>query len=183
MNAKVKTNDGDWTSPVVCPEQRVEPDWMDYNGHLNMAFYHVLFDRALDHVYDLLGIGADYARHGGGSCFTLEVHVNYLNEMVQGDPVRITFQLLDSDSKRLHFYEEMFHAETGELAATSEQLALHVDMESRRSAPFPEEIQARIERLMRAHAELPTPERVGRRMGIRRAADVSAGATGSTSGP
>jgi acyl-CoA thioester hydrolase len=169
LTAAKNTNDGDWASPVTCPEQRVEPAWIDYNGHLNMAFYHVLFDRALDHVYDLLGVGADYTRSGAGSCFTLEVHVNYLNELVQGDPVHITFQLLDHDSKRLHFYEEMFHGRTGELAATSEQLALHVDMGSRRSAPFPERIQNRIERLMRAHTQLPTPERVGQRMGIRRA--------------
>jgi len=158
-----------WESPIVCPEQHVEPDWIDYNGHLNMAFYHVMFDRALDHVYDLLGIGADYVRDAGGSCFTLEVHVNYLSELVEGDPVRITLQLIDRDAKRLHFYEEMFHAGTNELAATSEQLALHVDMQTRRSAPFPDTILSRVDRLMSAHASLPMPERVGQRMGIRRA--------------
>ena len=157
-----------WQAPVTCPRQQVEKEWIDYNGHLNMAFYHVLFDRAVDHLYDLLGVGAEYVAAGGGSCFTLEVHVAYLSELVAGDPVSVTLQLLDHDEKRLHYYEEMFHAETGELVATSEQLALHVDMNERRSAPFPEDISSRIETLMDSHSALPTPERVGHTIGIRR---------------
>ena len=157
-----------YPAPIVCPIQTVLEDWIDYNGHLNLAFYHVLFDRGVDHVYDLLGIGADYVASAGGSCFTVEVHVNYLSELMRDDPVRISFQLLDHDAKRLHYYEEMFHAESGELTATSEHLALHVDMTTRRSAPFPDHLLERIEALAAAHASLPKPERVGQIMGIRR---------------
>ncbi len=153
---------------IICPEQRVETAWIDYNGHMNMAFYNLAFDRALDHVYDELGIGADYVRNGGGSCFTAEIHVNYLQELMQDDPIRITFQLLDCDTKRLHFFESMYHATEGYLAATSEQMALHVDMATRRTAPFPEPIQQAIERLMTTHRDLPRPPQVGRTMGIRR---------------
>lgn len=160
--------DVEFESPIVCPLQRVEEAWIDYNGHLNMAFYHLIFDRALDHVYDRLGVGADYVAAGGGSCFTLEVHVNYTQELMQGDPVSVTFQLLDRDPKRLHFFEHMYHAEQGYLAATSEQLALHVDMASRRAAPFPDDAMARIDRLMSLHEGLARPEQAGRAMGIRR---------------
>lgn len=157
-----------WESPITCPLKTVDKDWIDYNGHLNMAYYNVLFDRALDHVYDLLGIGVAYASSGQGSCFTLEVHVNYLSELVLDDPVQINFQLLDHDAKRLHIFEQMFHAESGELAATSEQLALHVDMTTRRSAPFPQSVMPDIEALALAHAELEVPEYVGRVIGIRK---------------
>ena len=153
---------------IVCPEQRVEASWIDYNGHMNMAFYNVAFDRALDHVYDQLGIGADYVAEGGGSCFTVEVHVNYLQELLLDDPIRVEFQLLDRDAKRLHFFEHMYHAEQGYLAATSEQLALHVDMASRRAAPFPADAAARIDALFERHAGLPRPELAGRSIGIRR---------------
>lgn len=153
---------------VVCPEQRVEAAWIDYNGHMNMAFYNVAFDRALDHVYDLLGIGADYVAAGGGSCFTAEIHVNYLQELLLDDPIRVEFQLLDRDAKRLHFFEHMYHAEQGYLAATSEQLAIHVDMASRRAAPFPADAAARIDALFERHAALPRPELAGRTIGIRR---------------
>ena len=127
-------------TPIVCPQKIVDPAWIDYNGHMNMAYYNLIFDKCLDYVYDNIGIGAAYTQKAGGSCFTLEVHVNYLRELVLGDPVKVTFQLLDWDAKRLHYFEEMYHAEKGYLAATSEQLALHVDMESRRSAEFPDHI-------------------------------------------
>lgn len=154
-------------APIVCPLQRVEKGWIDYNGHLNMAFYHVIFDRALDHVYDRLGVGADYAAAGGGSCFTVEVHVAYLRELVDADPVVVHFQLLDFDAKRLHLFEHMYHADQGYLAATSEQLALHVDMESRRAGPFPDDVLTRIQRLFERHRALPRPEQAGRVIGIR----------------
>ena len=155
-------------TPIVCPQKTVDPAWIDYNGHMNMAYYNLIFDQAVDHVYDNIGIGVEYAQTAGGSCFTLEIHVNYLQELVLGDPVRVTFQLLDWDAKRLHYYEEMYHAEKGYLAATSEQLALHIDMESRSSAAFPEHIQEKLSRLMADHASLPRDERVGHVMGIRR---------------
>lgn len=157
-----------FSSPIICPPQTVEEAWIDYNGHMNMAFYHLLFDRALDHVYDLLGIGEHYVASSGGSCFTLEAHASYLRELVLGDPVRIDFQLLDADAKRLHFFEHMYHAQHGYLAATSEQLALHVDMASRRAAPFPDAVRQRIDALHAGHRALPRPERAGRTIGIRR---------------
>ncbi len=151
---------------VVCPVQQVEKGWIDYNGHMNMAFYHVLFDRALDHVYHLLGVDEAYVASGGGSCFTVEVHVCYLKELVLHDPVRVEYQLLDCDDKRLHVFAHMYHADEGYLAATSEQLAVHVDMQSRRSAPFPRPHLDRIAALYGRHRELPRPERAGRVMGI-----------------
>ena len=141
-------------TPVVCPPETVIEDWIDYNGHLNMAFYNVLFDHGVDHVYDHLGIGEAYTRSGAGSCFTMEVHVHYLNELSLGDEVEVHFRLLDFDHKRLHFFEELYHRKEGYLAATSEQLGMHVDMQSRRSAPFPEEALTKIEALYQAHERL-----------------------------
>jgi acyl-CoA thioester hydrolase len=155
-------------APIVCPGQSVEREWIDYNGHMNMAYYNLVFDRALDHVYDRLGIGADYVRTQGGSCFTAEIHVNYLQELLEGDPIRVTFQLLDWDAKRLHFFESMYHATEGYVAATSEQLALHVDMSTRRAAPLPDSVQQSLAELMAEHAELPRPAQAGRSIGIKR---------------
>jgi acyl-CoA thioester hydrolase len=155
-------------SPITCPELRVDEAWIDYNGHMNMAFYNLVFDKAVDHVYDGLEIGLEYVRSGGGSCFTAEIHVNYLSELVLNDPIRVTFQLLDWDAKRLHFFEQMYHAETGELAATSEQLALHVDMSERRASPFSEVAQEKIATLMAVHQDLDKPDQVGNVIGIRR---------------
>ncbi len=155
-------------SAIICPQTRVDQAWIDYNGHMNMAYYNVVFDQGVDHVYDQLGVGAQYAQTGGGSLFTMEVHLHYLNELSLDDPIEVRFQLLDADSKRLHFFEEMYHAEEGYLAATSEQLALHVDMASRRASPFPQHIQDRVDRLLEAHTALPRPAQVGHVIGIRR---------------
>jgi acyl-CoA thioester hydrolase len=154
------------TGLIVCPERRVEAAWIDYNGHMNMAYYHLVFDQALDVVFDDLGIGAAYVRTGQGSCFTVEVHVAYVQELKLDDPMRVTYQLLDWDDKRMHFFAEMYHAQEGYLAATSEQLSLHVDMQTRKAGPFPAAAQRQIGALMAAQRTLPWPTQVGHVMRI-----------------
>lgn len=88
-------------APIICPPAQVESDWIDYNGHMNMAFYNVVFDRGLDAIFDLLGVGEAYARTGG-SCFTVEAHVTYIQELNEHDPLRVEYQLLGYDTKRIH---------------------------------------------------------------------------------
>jgi acyl-CoA thioester hydrolase len=153
-------------APFVSSVMRVEPAWIDYNGHLNMAYYNVLFDRAVDEAFELLGCGVEYVNSRRHSCFTAEVHVRYLRELRAGDPVRVTFQLLDYDSKRMHYFEQLFHAEAGWVSATSENMSLHVDMAAGKSAPFPNEIVKCLARMKASHANLPRPEAVGRRIAM-----------------
>jgi len=153
-------------APFVSSVMRVEPTWIDYNGHLNMAYYNVLFDRAVDEAFELIGCGPDYVRARRHSCFTAEVHLRYLRELHAEDPVRVTFQLIDYDSKRMHYFEQLFHAADGWVAATSENMSLHVDMESKKTAPFPAEILRCLARMKAAHAKLPLPEAAGRRVAM-----------------
>jgi acyl-CoA thioester hydrolase len=153
-------------APFVSSVMRIEPQWIDYNGHLNMAYYNVLFDRAVDEAYELIGVGARYVADRRQSIFTAEVHVRYLRELRAGDPVRVTFQLLDYDAKRLHYFEQLFHAEGGWVSATSENLSLHVDMMSKKTAAFPHEVAARLAEMKASHALLPVPEAAGRRVGM-----------------
>jgi len=153
-------------APFVSSVMRVEPGWIDYNGHLNMAYYNVLFDRAVDEAFDLLGCGLAYLKATNHSTFTAEAHVRYLRELQSGDPVRVTFQLLDYDAKRIHYFEELRHAEDGWLSATSENMTLHVDMAARKTAPFPDAIIARLARMKAAHAKLAIPDGAGRRIAM-----------------
>ncbi|HLN36479.1 MAG TPA: thioesterase family protein [Xanthobacteraceae bacterium] len=153
-------------APFVSSVMRVEPGWIDYNGHLNMAYYNVLFDRAVDEVYELIGCGPAYLERTQHSTFTAEAHIRYLRELRAQDPVRVTFQLLDYDAKRLHYFEELHHAEEGWLSATSESMVLHVDMIAKKTAPFPDFIAARLARMKAAHAHLPVPEGAGRRIAM-----------------
>jgi acyl-CoA thioester hydrolase len=153
-------------APFVSSLMRVEPAWIDYNGHLNMAYYNVLFDRAVDEVFELLGCGLDYVRTRRHSCFTAETHVRYLRELKAEDPVRVTFQLLDYDHKRMHFFEHLLHANEGWVSATSENMSLHVDMEQKRTSPFPAAIASALGSMKAMHARLPYPQGAGRRIAM-----------------
>jgi len=161
-------------APFVGAIKTVEPDWIDFNGHFNMAYYAVLFDRTADEALELVGLGPDYVEKDQASYFTLEAHLTYARELASGDPVRVTLQLLDHDAKRIHYVQEMFHAEEGWLAATMEAICMHVDMRAKRSTPFPPEMLARIAAMHAAHQGLPVPSQVGRRIGIVRKAPAAA---------
>jgi acyl-CoA thioester hydrolase len=152
-------------APFVSSVMKVEPSWIDYNGHLNMAYYNVLFDRAVDEVFELLGCGVNYVKTGF-STFTAEVHVRYLRELHEGDPVRVAFQLLDYDAKRMHYFEQLFHAEEGWVSATSENMSLHVDMGAKKVSSFPPQVARCLSRMKAAHAQLPRPEAVGRNIAM-----------------
>jgi acyl-CoA thioester hydrolase len=154
-------------APFVSSTMEVIEDWIDYNGHLNMAYYNVIFDRCADEAFALLGMGPDYASQRKLTTYTAELHVCYVRELHLGHKVHSTFQLLDHDEKRFHFYQELLH-EDGWLAATAEVLTLHVDMSGPRVAPFPPDIWDRFEAMREAHSTLPRPERAGRSIGIRR---------------
>jgi acyl-CoA thioester hydrolase len=150
------------SAPFVSSVMRVEPAWIDYNGHLNMAYYNVLLDRCVDEVFELLGCGLAYVKERRHSWFTAEVHLRYLRELHANDPVKVTFQLLGYDDKRMHYFEQLLHAEEGWLSATSENMSLHVDMDEQRTAPVPEAITAALARMMQAHSALPRPAEAGR---------------------
>jgi acyl-CoA thioester hydrolase len=153
-------------APFLTSIMQVEPQWIDYNGHLNMAYYNVLFDRGIDQLWFELGIGPDYLKTRNGSTFTAECHVRYLREIHLGDPVRISVFLLEADDKRIHTFEELRHATEGWLSATAESMSLHVDMTARKTAPFPPDIAARIRAVAQAHSAVDRPEGVGRRIAM-----------------
>ncbi|HLL27095.1 MAG TPA: thioesterase family protein [Xanthobacteraceae bacterium] len=154
-------------APFVSTVMTVDSAWIDYNGHLNMAYYNVLIDRAVDEAFFLVGLGPDYARNRGASFFTAEAHVRYLRELKAGDPVRVALRLIDYDEKRLHLYAELHHAAEGWISATSEQLALHVDLKTKKVAPFPDDVLERLASMKSAHGTLPPPSALGRAIGMR----------------
>ena len=125
-----------FAAPFVSTVMRIEPPWIDYNGHLNVAYYHVLFDRAVDEVYELIGLGPAYLERHQHSTMVVEAHVRYLRELKLEDPVRVSVQLIDYDAKRIHLFEELKHATAGWVSATSENMTLSVDMTTKKVAPF-----------------------------------------------
>lgn len=147
-------------------EGAVLPEWIDANGHMNLAYYVVLFDQATDLLYDALGVGQAYRDATGNSTFTAETHTLYERELLLGERVRVVPHLLGVDAKRLHYFHEMFHAESGHRVAAQELIALHIDLSTRRVAPFPDEVRASIEAAVRAQRNQPLPTGVGRRIAM-----------------
>jgi acyl-CoA thioester hydrolase len=154
------------SAPFLTTVMQIEPGWIDYNGHLNMAYYNVLFDRGIDQLWLAFGIGPDYLKTRNGSTFTAECHVRYLREIHLGDPVQVSIHVIAADEKRIHTFEELRHATEGWISATSENMTLHVDMATRKTAPFPPDIAARIDAVQRAHAAVPRPDGLGRRIAM-----------------
>ena len=153
-------------SPFRDKPRKVLPQWADYNGHLNMAYYNVLFDECCDDAFRLVGLGPDYVKQANCSYFSLEAQVNYLRELAIGDEVSITLQLHDWDAKRIHYFLHMYHAKQGWLAATMESLAAHVDMSIRKTTPWPDDIRKNISAMYEAHKDLPVPKQLGHTIGI-----------------
>ncbi|MHA6263922.1 thioesterase family protein [Arenibacterium sp. CAU 1754] len=152
-------------APFMSSPMAVEPEWIDYNGHLNMAFYSVLFDRGVDQVWDTFGLGPDYSKARGMTTYNAEFHIRYIRELHQGDRVRSSFHIVACDAKRIHSFQELYH-EDGWLAATGESLFLSIDQSGPRVAPFPGDVMDRINAMAAEHSALPLPEGVGRKIGL-----------------
>ncbi|KRS12827.1 thioesterase [Roseovarius atlanticus] len=155
--------------PLMSSLHAVEADWIDYNQHMNMGYYTVLFDRTADEAYAEIGFGPDYRAASGCTTYAAEFHVRYLRELKLGDRVRASFRILDHDEKRFHSYQELMR-EDGTLVATGEGIALHVDQSGPKVVPMPDKVLSRLRRVAEAHKALPRPETAGRGMGLRRGA-------------
>lgn len=161
-------HDGPYAAPLALPGGRVEPGWIDYNGHMNVAYYALAFDRAVDRLLeDHLGLGETRVRNAGQGPYVLQSTICYLGELLEGEAFDFTALLVDCDAKRLHLFLEMRNA-GGAVAATSEQLLMNVDLGARRAAPYPDWAQARAARMLADHAAAARPPQLGQALGIRR---------------
>ena len=165
----------DRNAPLALHSGTVLPEYIDYNQHMNLAYYVLIFDQATDELFDYIGLGRDYRMRELGTAFTLETHTLYLRELKLGAPVCISTQLLDIDSKRIHYFHRMYHKDEGYLAATQELLSMHVDAVTRRGSPLPESIRMIVEDLLEGHRRLDPPEQAGQVIGIRRRGSTNQG--------
>ena len=145
---------------------RVLPEWIDYNGHLNLAYYIVAFDQGVDKAFERIGIGLDYRKQDELGTFAAETHTLYEREVKEGDPLRVVCHVLAVDDKRMHMFLEMFHAEEGFRAAAQEIMYLHVDLKIRRVAPWRADVRKKIDALAAYCAQFPVPAGVGRRIAM-----------------
>jgi acyl-CoA thioester hydrolase len=121
----------------------VRPDWIDYNGHMQDAFYGLIFSYAVDAFQDAVGFDAAYRARTGCTIYLLEDHKRFLKEVHPGATVHVETILLDFDEKRFHLWSEMYDGTA--LVAVSEMMELHVQRApTPRAAPIPAKILARL---------------------------------------
>ena len=153
-------------APLDTHRSTVLPEWVDWNGHMNVAFYVTAFDQASGAFMRNMGLGRRYVDGKLGMTFVLETHVTYDREMREGAPMRFTTQLLDATPSASISSTRCIHAEQGYLAATNETIVMNIDYATRRSGALAGAGGRAAGRSGQAHAVLPRPAKAGRVMGL-----------------
>ena len=162
----------DVSAPIAAPlclhQPRVLPQWVDYNGHMSESCFLLVFGDNSDAYFRYIGIDESYRDVEHKSFYTVQTHIHNIREVAEGQPLRLTLQVLDMDEKRMHIFHGMYHGTEGYLLATCEQMLVHVNMRQGRAAPMPNDVYQRVAAVHLAHSALPRPAQAGQPMGIRR---------------
>jgi acyl-CoA thioester hydrolase len=124
---------------VHIANQIIKKEWTDYNNHMNMAYYVLVFDQIWEIILEKFKMGEQSAKSTKMSTMVVETHTTYNNEVKEGDEVEINLTFFDHDKKRLHFKMEMIEKSSKKLSATLEMLSLYIDLDKRRVTEFEDE--------------------------------------------
>jgi acyl-CoA thioester hydrolase len=148
----------------------VDHAWVDYNGHLNDAYYMVIFSYATDGLMAQIGLDAAGRAATGHTMYTLEIHLNYVQEVHEGVPVEVRTQILGVDAKRVHLFHTLHRQDDSTLLATNEQMLANIDASNAatgpKTAPFVPAVAALLLPLAQSHASLPRPANAGRSIAL-----------------
>lgn len=147
--------------------ETVRPEWVDYNGHMNVAYYVLVFDHGTDAFLDAVGLGAAYRHATDKSMFVVESHVTYQAETRAGESLKVDTRVLGADGKKVHLFHRMTVDGNDETVATNEILLLHVDLSTRRAAPL-SAAAALVRALLDLDASVPHPPEAGRGVAMAR---------------
>ena len=114
-------------------------EWTDYNNHMNLSFYILVFDRAAEKILSQFKMGEEAAKKEKRSTMVVETHTTYNNEVKEGDDVEVFLSYFNHDKKRLHYKLEMYEKDKNNLSATTEVLALYMNLDLRKVAEFESE--------------------------------------------
>ncbi len=157
MNIQLKSVD-----PLITCRGKVPSDWLDYNGHMNVSYYMHVFGDATDGFLKFFGVDSTYRAQTKCSTFVVENHVNYIRELHLDARMRVETRLLGFDNKKLSYHHSLYNDDEGYLAATSEWISLHVNLEKRASCPMSDALKTNLEEIAKAQNSLPLPMNIGR---------------------
>ena len=111
-------------------------DWTDYNGHMNLAFYILVFDKGAEEILSKFKMGEQSAKTTKKSTMAVESHTTYNNEVKENEEVDVYLSYFNHDKKRLLYKLEMYEKSKNILSATTEVLSLYIDLNIRKVAEF-----------------------------------------------
>ena len=119
--------------------RKIIKEWIDYNGHMNMAYYVLIFDQAGENILNKFQMGGEKAEESKRTTMVVETRTTYDSEVKEGDEVEVYVSYFDHDKKRLHLKCEMYEKKTKKLSATMENLSLYIDLDKRKVTEFEDE--------------------------------------------
>ena len=156
------------SAPIISI-QTVKPEWIDYNGHMNIAYYTMAFDQAFDtFLSNQFGMNEQYIKQNQIGPFALQSQYTYLAEMHEGETFSTSVRIFDYDYKRIHLFSEIYRGRDNLLSATCESLSINVNLQNRKSEAYPDAILKMIAASFESTKSLPEPVQIGQQIGIRR---------------
>ena len=156
-------------SPYRTRQQKVLPEWIDYNGHMNVAYYTLAFDKSLDFFFeDVLGIGPTYVSKMSKGPFALKASYHYFSELLVGEEFYVDLSVVDFDSKKVHICGEMKKCISDELSAVFETVLMNVDLKKRKSIEYPKNVLEIFEHLKSSLKTETLPDILGKSISLSR---------------
>lgn len=146
----------------------VRPEWLDANGHMSARYFSLVVFDAHWAFSEAIGIGVAYIRERGLGKNIVEGHMVYERELLEGEHIEVHSRLLAVSAKGAHFAHEIFNVDRGYRAAIWEELDIHVDLNTRRSTPFPRDVREQLEVIVQQFAQLPPLDKIGRRVSMQK---------------
>ena len=166
---QITGHNGPYDSPVILPSKKVLKSWIDYNGHMNVAFYTMVFDKSLDFFLEnTLGLGETHAKEYQQGPFVVQASFHYLNEMKYKDRFFVQASLIDFDIKKMHLCLEIISEEKKMIMAISEQLMLNVNLKKRKTESYPNWAIKRLRLMKENHKKINLSQNIGRKILIKK---------------
>ena len=162
-------HDGPYESPIKLPTKKVLKSWIDYNGHMNVAFYTMAFDKSLDYFLEnYLGLGETHAEYNNQGPFVVQANFHYINEMKLNEKFFVQAALINFDIKKMHLCLEIISKKTNLTMAISEQLLLNVNLIKRKTESYPSWALQRIKTMYENHKNIKLPKYIGNKIQIKK---------------
>ena len=124
---------------VLLTTKKIINEWTDYNNHMNLSFYIMIFDMGAEQILSKFQMGEQSAKSTKKSTMVVETHTTYNNEVKENDDVEVHLSYFDHDKKRIQYKLEMYEKSKNVLSSTTEVLAVYIDLNIRKVAEFEKE--------------------------------------------